>query len=82
MKKWTLHEAKNKFSQVVDEASKTPQLITRRGVDSAIVISVKKYKELKQQQKNFKDLLRSNPDDFVIPRIDIKVREREDEILD
>ena len=81
MKKWTLHEAKNKFSQVVDEASQNPQLITRRGVDSAIVISVKKYKELKQQQKNFKDLLRNNPDDFVIPRIDIKLREREDEIL-
>ena len=81
MKKWTLHEAKNKFSQVVDEASQNPQLITRRGVDSAIVISVKKYKELKQQQKNFKDLLRNNPDDFVIPRIDIKLREREDETL-
>jgi antitoxin Phd len=81
MKKWTLHEAKNKFSQVVDEASQNPQLITRRGVDSAIVISVKKYKELQQQQKNFKDLLRSNPDDFVIPRIDIKIRKREDEIL-
>ena len=79
MKKWTLHEAKNKLSQVIDEASQMPQLITKRGVESVVIISVKKYKELQHTQKNFKDLLRSNPNDFVVSRINIEGRE--DEIL-
>ena len=37
---WQLQEAKNRLSEVVDEALKEgPQVITRRGVETAIVLS-------------------------------------------
>ncbi len=39
-KTWQLQEAKNKFSRVVDDAVNSgPQIITRHGVEVAIVIS-------------------------------------------
>lgn len=42
--RWQLQEAKNKFSEVVEEALKRgPQLITKRGVETAIVLSYKDY---------------------------------------
>jgi prevent-host-death family protein len=36
---WQLQEAKNRFSEVVEEALKEgPQVITRRGVETAVVL--------------------------------------------
>ena len=38
---WALQDAKNRFSEVVENAmSKGPQLITRRGQDAVVVVSV------------------------------------------
>lgn len=46
-KSWQLQEAKNKFSQVVDEAqSKGPQTITRHGKEVAVVLSASEYYKL------------------------------------
>ena len=43
-KKWSLQDAKNKLSAVVDAAAKgAPQIITRRGVETAIVLSYEEY---------------------------------------
>ena len=42
---WQLQEAKNKLSKLVDEAMTSgPQIITRRGVEVAIVLSVEEYR--------------------------------------
>jgi antitoxin Phd len=44
---WQLQEAKNKFSEVVEEAlSKGPQVVTRRGVEAVIVLSYAEYRKL------------------------------------
>ena len=40
-KQWSLQDAKNKFSAVVDAAKQgKAQVITRRGISSAVVISM------------------------------------------
>jgi antitoxin Phd len=52
MKNWQLQEAKNKFSQVVDEAIKgDPQIITRHGDSVAVVISYDEFLKLKAKKE-------------------------------
>ncbi len=68
-KTWQLQEAKNRFSHVVDEALKHgPQVITRRGVETAVVVSVEEYRKLGGGEKNeekgkgsFLEFLRNSP---------------------
>ena len=44
---WTLQDAKNKFSSVVDAAlSGTPQEVTRRGKPAVVVLSPSEYHHL------------------------------------
>jgi prevent-host-death family protein len=51
-KVWTLQDAKNKFSAVVEAAVQgEPQHVTRRGVDAVVVLSAREYKELCELQQ-------------------------------
>lgn len=44
---WTLQDAKNRFSQVVDHAvHEGPQTITRRGKETAVLVSVETFRTL------------------------------------
>lgn len=44
---WTLQDAKNKFSTVVDAAlAGTPQEVTRRGKPAVVVLSASEYHQL------------------------------------
>ena len=55
---WTLQDAKNKFSQVVNEAlAHGPQYVTRRGVDTVVVVSVHDYETLTSHKSSFTDFL-------------------------
>jgi prevent-host-death family protein len=59
---WQLQEAKNKLSRVVDEAQRSgPQLITRRGVKTAVVLSFEDYRRLIASRKNLSDFFRESP---------------------
>lgn len=59
---WQLQEAKNKFSEVVEEAlSKGPQVITRRGVEAVIVLSYAEYRKLIVSQKKLSEFFRQSP---------------------
>ena len=59
---WQLQEAKNKFSEVVDEAIKHgPQIITRRGVETVIVLSYAQYRKTMLNQKKLSDFFRESP---------------------
>ncbi len=42
-KRWSLQDAKNKLSEVVDAAKRGPQVVTRRGVETAVVLSYEDY---------------------------------------
>jgi prevent-host-death family protein len=55
---WQLQEAKNKLSEVVDTSiNKGPQIISRRGRNTAVVISYEEYRALKGQKLSVKDAL-------------------------
>ncbi len=59
---WQLQEAKNKFSEVVDHAVKHgPQIITRRGVETAIVLSFQEYRRMLLRQNKLSEYFRKSP---------------------
>ena len=59
---WQLQEAKNRFRQVVDEAiARGPQVITRRGVDTAVVLAVADYRKLVHEASSITEFFRSSP---------------------
>ena len=59
---WQLQEAKNKFSEVVEEAlSKGPQVVTRRGVEAVIILSYAEYRKLIASQKKLSEFFRDSP---------------------
>ena len=62
MEQWQLQDAKNRFSEVVEKAlRKGPQLITRRGVETAVVMSVKEYRKLIKPKKDLVQFFRNSP---------------------
>jgi antitoxin Phd len=59
---WQLQEAKNKFSEVVEEAlSRGPQLITKRGIEAVIVLSYEEYRKLIMSQQKLSTFFRESP---------------------
>lgn len=62
MKQWQLQDAKNRFSEVVDKAIKDgPQLVTRRGVETVVVVSVEEYRKLTRSTISLVDFFRKSP---------------------
>lgn len=61
-KKWQLQEAKNKFSQVAEEAAVYgPQVVTKRGSDAVVVLSMDEYRRLTQPPGSLVDFLLNSP---------------------
>ncbi len=59
---WQLQEAKNKLSEVVEEALQHgPQVITRRGKETAILLSYADYRKMLLNQKKLSDFFRESP---------------------
>lgn len=59
---WQLQEAKYKFSEVVEAAlTDGPQVITKRGAETAIVLSYADYRKLLLTQKKLSDFFRESP---------------------
>ncbi len=59
---WQLQEAKNRFSEVVDEALKEgPQVITRRGIETAVVLSFTDYRKMVLGQRSLSEFFRESP---------------------
>jgi prevent-host-death family protein len=59
---WQLQEAKNKLSQVVAEAQRSgPQVITRRGSKTAVILSFEDYRRLIASRKKLSEFFRESP---------------------
>jgi len=59
---WQLQEAKNKLSRVVDNAMQDgPQIITKRGVEVAVVISFADYQRLVAKRGKLSAFFRESP---------------------
>lgn len=64
--RWTLQDAKNKFSAVVDAARKgQPQHVTRRGESAVVILAAEEYERLTKldakPKKSFKEHLLGFP---------------------
>jgi antitoxin Phd len=65
--RWQVQEAKMRLSQVIEEAqSKGPQMITRHGVDRAVVLSIDDFRTLSAHKPDLREYLLGGPkvDDF------------------
>lgn len=61
MHHWQLQEAKAKLTELVNRAIKQPQMITRHGEPTVVVLDVKAYEKLLGQQENLVSFLRRSP---------------------
>ncbi len=69
---WQLQDAKNQFSKVVQKArTEGPQIVTLRGEQAAVVLSIEDYNALKAERPSFVDDLLAGPawDDDLIEAI-------------
>ncbi len=61
-KEWQLQEAKNKLSEVINLAlTEGPQLITRRGEKTAVLLSYQDYEKLCKAQGRLSEFFRESP---------------------
>ena len=62
MKIWPVQDAKARFSEMLDAClKKGPQLVTRRGVDAAVLVPAEQWKRLAKGSKpTLKELLLSD----------------------
>jgi prevent-host-death family protein len=61
--RWQLQEAKQRFSEIVRQAHDDgPQVVTRRGEEVVVVVSIEEYRRLSGSKPDFKDFLLSAPD--------------------
>lgn len=70
MATWQLQEAKAKLSEVIDSAeSNGPQVITRRGVEAAVVVPIEQWRRMqKKRKRTLLEVLQSGPQfDLQIP---------------
>jgi prevent-host-death family protein len=59
---WQLQEAKNRFSQVVEQALRQgPQIITRHGTEAVIVMAYQEYRRLLLRQNKLSEFFRKSP---------------------
>jgi prevent-host-death family protein len=58
---WQLQEAKAMLSEVVKSAAQEPQIITVRGEEKAVVLSMDEYKKLKPKKPSLVELFQNSP---------------------
>lgn len=84
---WSVQDAKNKFSAVVEAAQREPQTVTKHGRPAAVVMSAEEYARLRQlgqpgkPNKSFIEHLLSIPqsedEEDIFERIPVEPRDVE-----
>ena len=78
---WSLQDAKNRFSAVVEAARRgEPQLVTKRGAPAVVVLAAEEYARLKaleeQRAPSFVDHLLAMPrDNHAFDRLEVELRD-------
>jgi len=76
--KWQLQEAKAMLSKVVKASVTKPQIISVRGKDTAVIISIGEYQKLVRPRQTFFEFIQSSPlrdlDIELPPRLPEKMR--------
>jgi prevent-host-death family protein len=61
-RKWTVAEAKSKFSEVIARAqSEGPQTITRNGCSAAVVVGAEEWERKTKRRGNLAEFFASSP---------------------
>jgi antitoxin Phd len=62
---WSVQDAKNRFSEVVEAARREPQTVTKHGKPAVVVLAAEEYERLRRLQRlkapSFADLLLAMP---------------------
>jgi prevent-host-death family protein len=58
---WTLANAKSRFSEVVDRAQRGPQIITRNGKPSAVIVSAEEWARKTVRRGTLAEFLLASP---------------------
>ncbi len=59
---WQLQDAKNRFSEVVDNAvQQGPQVVTKRGKEAVVIISIEQYRKMQQPKNTLVDFFQASP---------------------
>ncbi len=59
---WQIQDAKNKLSELIAQALKNgPQLITRRGEKTVVVMAFSEYEKLRKSQGKLSEFFRASP---------------------
>ena len=59
---WKLQDAKNRFSDLVNLAQKEgPQVVTKRGTEVVVVLSIKDYRKIVNRKENLVAFLGQSP---------------------
>lgn len=77
---WSVQDAKNRFSEVVEAAREKPQTVTKHGKRAVVVVAAVEYDRLKKLEKrnapSFKEHLLNMPkDDGSFERMKVKLRD-------
>jgi antitoxin Phd len=77
---WSVQDAKNRFSEVVEAARRTPQTVTKHGKPAVVVVDVAEYERLRRLEgataPSFADVILAMPqDDGEFPRHNVRMRD-------
>lgn len=76
---WSVQDAKNQFSAVVEAAKRAPQTVTKHGKPAVVIVDAADYERLRKLERakapSFKDHLLAIPrggEDFERPEIEFR----------
>jgi prevent-host-death family protein len=77
---WSVQDAKNRFSELVEAARRAPQTVIRHGKPAVVVVGVAEYDRLRRLERarapSFADVLLAMPqDDGEFPRNQVRMRD-------
>jgi len=77
---WSVQDAKNRFSEVVEAARRRPQTVSKHGKPTVVVVAVNEYERLRRFERAnapaFSELLLAMPqDDGEFPRLNAPPRD-------
>jgi len=78
--RWSVQDAKNRFSEVVEAAREKPQTVTKHGKRAVVVVAAEEYDRLKKLEKQkgitFNEHLLNMPrDDGTFERTKVRMRD-------
>lgn len=81
-RRWSVQDAKNRFSEVVEAARRKPQTVTKHGKPAVVMVAADEYERLRHleraQAPSFSELLLAIPQDGgEFPRLRVGPRDVE-----